>query len=341
MRFIFKTNILETEFKKLADKALKNKKIHNRKKLIIFSICLFISLFFWTLKKFSKEYQLTLHYKINFQNFPSDRVLLNNSDSSFFVTIKSQGFNLIYHQLFNHNDNLNIDFSEIKLYESNSEKISYLGANQIFKIIKAQSDFNYNVIGLFPDTFALKWEKAIYKNIAVTPLLKLNFQKQYQIYDSIKISPDSIFISGTLKDINQIQRFYTQSVALNNLKSNQTIYLNIIKPKQFPKIKLFAEKVKVQFSVEKYTESELEIPIGIQNNTNFKNIKLFPDKVKIKYLVALKDYKRINQQMFTASVNADLFNPSDNKTKINIIRVPDKIKITGIYPEKAEYIIFK
>ncbi len=340
MRFIFKTNILETEFKKIADKALKNKNIQNRKKLIIFSICLFISLFFWTLKKFSKEYQLTLQYKIHFHNFPSDKVLLNNTDSSFFVTIKSQGFNLIYHQLFNHNDNILIDFSQIKLHENNNN-ISYLGASQILKVIKKQSDINYNIIGLFPDTFALKWEKAFYKNIAVIPKLKLNFQKQYQLYDSLKITPDSIYISSTKDDISQIQKFYTQSLVLNDLKSNQTAYLNIIKPKQFPKIKLFAEKVKIHLSVEKYTESEIEIPIGILNNTKSQNIKLFPEKVKIKYMVALKDYKKINEQMFTAAINTEHFNLSDNKTKISIIRVPEKIKILNIYPEKVEYIIFK
>lgn len=341
LRFIFKTIILETEFKKIADKALKNKNIQNRKKIIIFSICLVVSLFFWTLKKFSKDYQLTLQYKVNFQNFPSDKVLVNNSDSIFFITFKSQGFDLIYYQLFKHNKTINIDCSENKLNNDNKLNISYLGANQILKNIKKQNDFNFNVINLFPDTFALKWEKAYYKKVRVIPVLKFNFAKQYQIYDSLKISPDSIYISGTLNDLNQIQRLYTQAFKSDNLRTGQTVYLKIIKPKQFPKVKLFAEKIKIQFSVEKFTESEIEIPVTFQDDVNFQNVKLFPDKVKIKYLVALKDFKKINPKMFIATVNTDNLKLTENKAKIQLIRFPENIKILSLFPEKTEFIIFK
>ncbi len=332
---------METEFKTLADKVIKNKRLQNKKKLIIFSFCLLISMSFWTLKKFSKEYQLIVPFKISFQNLPENKVLLNNSDTTFYITIKSQGFNLIYYQLFNETKKINIDLSKIQLFKGYNKNTSYLGASQIIKAIKKQNTLDYNIVSVYPDTFALLWENAYIKNVAVKPILKLNFQKQYQLYDSIKVIPDSIYISGIRSEIDNIKFLFTQSLSLNDLKSNKSIYLNIIKPNDKTKVKLFSDKVKIIISVEKYTEAEIEVPINIQNNLQQSDIKIFPDKVKIKYLVALKDFKKINKEMFVAIATIKTNTKSENKAKIEIVNFPSNLKISKIYPEKVEYIIFK
>jgi hypothetical protein len=332
---------LETEFKTLADKVIKNKRLQNKKKIIIFSFCLLFSMSFWTLKKFSKEYQLIVPYNVSFQNHTATKVLLTNTDTTFYITIKSQGFNLIYYQLFNETKKINIDLSKIQLNNGENTNISYLGASQIIKAIKKQNTLDYNIVSIFPDTFALLWENAYIKNVAVKPILKLNFQKQYQLYDSIKIIPDSIYISGIHNDIKNIKFLYTEAFTINELNSNKSFYLNIIKPINKTKVKLFSDKVKIGIAVEKYTEAEIEVPINIQNNLQQSEIKIFPDKVKIKYLVALRDFKKINKEMFVAVANIQSNNKMDNKAKIDIVNFPLNVKISKIYPEKVEYIIFK
>lgn len=332
---------METEFKTTADKVIKNKRLQNRKKILIFSFCLFISLFFWMLKKFSNDYQLVVPFKVSLQNLPSDKVLLNNMDTTLFITIKSQGFNLIYFQLFYKSETKNIDISQIQLTEGKDQNTSYIGASQLIKLFKRQAEFNYNIVSIFPDTFALYWEKAYFKNVAVKPLLNLNFQKQYQLYDSLILTPDTICISGTYEDLKQINTLYTKPQTLNNLNSNQFIYLNIKKPVLKNRIKYFADKVKVFVPVEKFTEAEIEVPINIQNNLEKYDIKIFPDKVKVKYLVALKDFKKVTPEMFVAAAKIQSINKSDNKAKIDIVNYPPNIRITKIYPEKLEYIIFK
>ena len=91
---------METDFKILANKVINVNGLPSKKKIIVFSLCLFISLFFWMLIKFSKEFQLTVLCPVSFVNLPKDKVLMNNADTTFLITIKSQGFNLLYYQLF-------------------------------------------------------------------------------------------------------------------------------------------------------------------------------------------------------------------------------------------------
>jgi len=289
---------------------------------------------------FSKEYQLVIPYQISLNNFPADKVLLNSIDTSFLITIKSQGFNLIYFQIFKKTPKITVDLSQVQLFEDRNKNTIYLGASQLIKSIKKQNGFDYNITNVYPDTIALHWEKAFKKKVAVKSMLKLNFQKQYHLYDDVKVSPDTIVISGTYNDIRDINSVYTQALTLNDLSNNQTRYLNIYKPINKNRVKYFVDKVKIFIPVEKFTESEIEIPINIQADNVKNNIKIFPDKVKITYLVALKDFKKISQEMFVATCNP-LSSKDINKAKINLLNFPSNIRITKIYPEKIEYIIFK
>jgi hypothetical protein len=58
-------------------------------------------------------------------------------------------------------------------------------------------------------------------------------------------------------------------------------------------------------------------------------------------MVALKDYKKINESMFWAMIDFTKLDlkSADNKVKVLITKFPSFVKITKIDPEKVEYII--
>jgi hypothetical protein len=331
---------VETEFKTLANKVINSKNIKSRRKLLIFSLCLTVALFFWLLIKFSKNYQLTVDCPVSFVNLPHERVLMNNADTTLKITIKSKGFNLLYYQIFKHKIHFNIDASQLKLSDIQNDSISYIGAAQFSKIFNRQLNFDFEILNIQPDTFALHWEKAYFKKLPVKPNLVLNFAKQYQLYDSIRIQPDSILVSGTKSDISKIAFLNCKRTTLNNLSASQVAEADILLPANLSKLKLFTQKVKINISVEKFTEAEMEIEVKPSENNNLKNIKLFPEKVKITYLVALKDFKKVNRESIEA--DADINTSSNNlSASVHLTKFPSFIKISKIYPERLEYIIFK
>jgi len=329
---------VETDFKTLANKVINSNGLPSKKKAIVFSLCLFISIFFWLLIKFSKEFQLNVICPISFTNLPAEKILMNRLDTTLLITIKSQGFNLLYYQLFKKKNTLKIDASLL----NQNDSISNIEPSQLLKMLSKQFDFNYEIVNVYPDNFTLHWEKALVKRYAVKPNLSINYKKQFQLYNTIKTEPDSISVSGTKSDLEKIKCFYTKRTTLNNISKSQNIFVDILIPTNLQRIKLFTPKVKVFIPVEKFTEAEIEIGVTISNNSSMKNIKLFPDKVKITYQVALKDFKKVNQEMFLAVTNIN--DSKINKefyVKVDLIKFPDFVKISKIYPEKLEYIIFK
>ena len=96
--------------------------------------------------------------------------------------------------------------------------------------------------------------------------------------------------------------------------------------------------MEISLSVEKYTESTIKIPIV--NTVNEYKIKTYPDFVIVTYLVTLENFNRVNEEMFTASVNIEENNNS-NRLKVHLIRKPSFVRITRIEPEEVEYLLLK
>ncbi|NVN96377.1 MAG: hypothetical protein HXX18_13970 [Bacteroidetes bacterium] len=331
---------METDFKTFANKVINTDGLPSKKKILMFSFCLFISLFFWMLIKFSKEFQLTVVCPVSFVNLPNDKVLMNNSDTAFLITIRTKGFNLLYYQLFKKKFMIKVDASLLKYAQGSNDTISYLGASELSKLVNKQFDFDYETVNIVPDTYTLLWEKAYLKKIAVKSNLTLNFKEQFQLYDTIKMAPDSILVSGTKSDLEQIKFFTTQRITLKNVCRSEDVFADILKPSVPEKVKIFTQKVKLSIAVERFTESEIEIPIT--PSVNGSNIKLFPERVKITYQVALKDFKKVNREMFVVYADINRSIVSDGiHAKVDLIKAPDLVKITKVYPEKIEYIIFK
>jgi YbbR domain-containing protein len=169
--------------------------------------------------------------------------------------------------------------------------------------------------------------------------LDLNFKKQYAIYDSIIVKPDSIIVTGANKLLKDIQYIETEKKSINNLSTNTELKLRL--KNNYPKnlISIPDSLINVLLHVEKYTESVLELPVNLVNDDNNSSIKIFPDKINVTFLVAMKDYKNINKDEFT--VVADYSKRISNSMKIYLLRYPSKIRITKIDPEKIEYILIK
>ena len=64
------------------------------------------------------------------------------------------------------------------------------------------------------------------------------------------------------------------------------------------------------------------------------------DKIKITYLVALKDFKRVDQDMFLATVRVGE-EITTSKLNVEITHKPSFIKITKVEQEQVEFLVLK
>ena len=330
---------MKFDFVELIQKVRKPKDEKFRNQLYVFLICLGISVVIWFLIVLSKESATTINYPIIYENPPDELILVNKPDSILSFMVSSGVFKLITLKHLTRKKPVEIDLSKLNLKKEGSFYTSTFPTSGISGSIIIKLNLSDEIISISPQNIYFKFETLSGKKVRVIPRLKLDFKKQYRLSDSLKATPDSIMIIGPKNEIVDISFVETVPEEINKIDKSQTMKAVLSVPSGKPNIKLMPDQVEIFVPVDKYTESYVEIPISFKDNKGLK-LKTFPDKVKITYLVALKDFNRVDPDMFSASVNFDN-KQKQEKLEVVIVHYPAYIKITKVEPDEVEYLVLK
>ncbi len=303
-------------------------------------MCFGIAVFIWLMIKLSDEFTSKVSYPFRFTNIPSGKLLVESSDSTLKLQVKANGLQLFSTKYLKKSPLINIDFNRVKLNRCRYKYGSYILTSSLKNYLINQLDITDNIISVSPDSLFFVMENSEMKMLAVKTDLSISFEKQYYQYGDIKITPDSIRVNGLLSIIDTINYIKTKRIELSELKKNIDIDIGILKPLISKNIKYSVDKVNVKIPVENYTESSIDIPIQ-QVGNSIREIKTFPAKVKVTYMVALKDFDRLDKSMFLAGVDCSKINTGNNILRVKLFRQADFVKVTEIFPESVEYIILK
>lgn len=337
---------MKSESTETSGKLIKAKKTRNER-FSVFAICLILAMLIWILIKISETHTTTIEYPLEYVNLSTDKVLVNKSDSIIILKVEAFGYKLISEKYFQKHNPIVIDFKKLKLKKSIKHCYSsYIVTSQILNQISSQLNYSSELQSISPDTLFLELEDFMQKKLPVKLNLDVNFEKQHHLYSPITYSPDSVIVKGPYSVISKLEYVQTELSKLENLKDDKTISLEIQNPAAKSLVNLSNTKIVIELDIEEFTEADFDItvdyiPIDTGNKKNIR-IKTFPDKVNVVFLVALKDYKSINESMFNAAVNcSDISQVENNRLKVKLTKFPDKVKISRIEPEAVEYIIMK
>ncbi len=315
------------------------KGIRLNRRLITFLFCVIVSAFFWLLMSLSKEYTIELRFPVSYINSPADKVIANPLPSTIDIEIRSSGFNIFIYKLKHKKETVLIDIKDSKSLPVKNHY--YLLTNSRTDKITAQFDNDIKVIKVYPDSIFLNFNKKVARKVPVKTNLKIDFDKQYQQSDSVKVIPDYITISGAADVVNKINYVEAEPVTLKGVNDSLSLKLNIMKTPDIKMVDLSHSTVQVLVNATKYTEGTSELPIEIENLPRGYGLKIFPDKVTVKYHVAFENYEKINALQFRAVVDYSKIEQGSTKLKVQLLKYPSEIRSVKLNPEKVEFIIKK
>ncbi len=304
-------------------------------------VCAAISFFMWSLIKLSKVYEAPLKYKLTFQNLPTDKILVSAEDTVITLYVRARGLEL-YGKLFNTRKNrINIDMSDIRLRRVENSYRGYLRTSRFLKDIASQLPQDNDLLGVEPDTLRFVFETEYQRKVPVIPDVSLSFVTQFKLYDSLVLKPDSVIIYGVKSILDTIHKITTEHQSYKYLKEDRQVALKLINPRTKPPITLSDDSVQVEISVERFTEAEIEVPIGIEN-ADKKAYRTYPDKVTLTCTVAMREYERLDASLFSTTIDYKTAIALGNKlAEVKVVRQPSFVKVIRIEPEKVEFLILK
>ena len=311
-------------------------------KTTVFLICLLISLLIWFLIKLTEQYSTEVQYPVKFINIPEGKILTNKVDSLVKFGIEERGFDLIGLKWFTRKRPFEIDLNKLGLKKQGDKYIACLNTSQWAQEITRKLNVEGNLKYVFPDTIFFRFENRYSKKIPVKSDISVSCKKQYFVYDSVRLNPDSVIITGLKSIIDTIS--FIKTVSKKYSETDQTVDEKIALSKNFvsKQISLNKEEINIYIPVEKYTESEIEIPVTLKNKKDNLRIKLFPDRVKVFFMIALKDFNKISSENFSCSVDlSEIIENKDKKLRVILDSSPKFCKIIRIEPPEIDCLILR
>lgn len=316
---------------------------HNyRYKSTAFFVCLVISTLLWLLAKFAYQYPAEIPLPVKFIGIPADKVMVSKPDSLLWINVRASGFGLLRYNYFSKKKPFEINLLNYRMQMPDGFSELTLGTTQLAQQIIERYGLPGKIDFVVPENVVLRFENKVSKTVPVIPDVEFSLMKQYFAYDSLIVDPQYAKISGSEAAVSKIHFVKTLPLRFENLSMNINQFVNFEMPqtKDFIEVEPFQTLVSLQ--VEKYTEAEIDVPIDKKNAPQGIRVKLFPEKVKIYYMVALKDFKRIEAGMFSCMVDlSGIREFSGKRINVEVTTQPSYIKIIRIVPPDVEYIILK
>lgn len=308
-------------------------------KWLVFLFFLILSTILWFLNALNKSYVSEINLKVKYTNFPEDKVLANAPPDELLVSVQENGFNLIRIKYFSrYTPVIDINsFSRLhKLEESKSGNDFYVLTKNLLEPVKEEMSKKHgndlDVLEISPDTIHFQLDKVSRKKVPVKPVVKLEFDNEYNVRGSISSMPDSILISGAERIIDTIEFVETKSKTLNSVHSDKMLDVEL---KEYTHVRFDEKMVRLTIPVERFTEKSVKCPVQTINVPDSLYLRIFPNEVEVVFLVAISDYEVVNASLFEVIVNY-------NSLQESVAENPEKLKIElKTYPEYIHSPILK
>jgi len=291
----------------------------------------------WFLITLSKEYSVTLTYPIGFSNIPQDKLLQDQTTKKIDLLVQASGYNILRSR-FNHKKMI---LKGNVLNKKNTNEYYFLAKNQLNNI-KNQLHSGVQLEEVLQDTIYLNLTSLASKKIALKPDVDIQYHVGYENSEKLKITPDSIVVSGPKSEIEKIKTIKLAHLKLENVKNDFSKELKIIVPNNSKNIKVSADKAVLSAKVERFTEGSLEVPLEIINLPKGVELTTLNKNVKIVYVVGLSNFDKIDEDFFKVVCDYNVAKENNLNYLIpKVIAKSNLVKTFRVLPNKIDFLIHK
>ncbi len=302
-----------------------------------FFLFLGISLFLWGLTTLSQEYQNTLRFPIVFENLPTDKLIQESPQEQLAIHVNGTGFKLISNSIFR--PTISLDASA--LYQASTTK-HYVLLNQQRLHIQKQMGSGLTIDHFIQDSVFLNLGYLSYKKVPVKPNVALEFESGFDFSSPLKLSPDSVMVTGPEFFIDTLQFVSTQKLQLKQVNTPLQKEVTLQSFSEIKNTSISTKHITISADIEEFTEGTLEVPFTLINVPENAVLNTFPKRVVVSYKVALSKFNSINPASF--EIVCDYQHSLTNGLSYLIPKMISKsplVKSVNMLPKTIDYIIEK
>lgn len=239
---------------------------------------------------FSNQYVYQVRTLVNYTNFPQNKAFHSLQSDTINLQVEGTGWQLLFSKMRISPQSVNVDLKALN-------RNNYVTFTDQLGNLNRQLESNQKVISVQPDTLYFDFSARTTKRIPIKLASDIGFAGQYGISDRIELTPQYVTVTGPLEDIVRIEVWETDSILLEDIKTNIISKVSLKKSEK-ANITIFPNSVNYKIPVEEFTEKTIKVPIKLINNPSFDEVRLIPAQVNVTILTALSNYPKINEEFF-------------------------------------------
>jgi len=305
---------------------------------LVFAIFLVLATGFWFLNAMRKSYSTTISFPVHFVNLPDQNILISQSDStSIHLKVRATGFSLLRYHFSPHFSSLGLDVAKMRRFYKGNSRGVFFSTHDLESTVSNQLGYDLELISLSPDTVFLNFYNKAKRRLPVKLNADLAFNTSYYLSGPVKLTPDSIDVSGPNFVMDTMTCISTKYVSFDQINSTITTKLPLLVDKT---IVVANSEVSVIIPCEAYTESSVIVPINVKGDSDGITVKTFPSDIKISFRVALSQYDAIKANAFSAVVDVTGVDfHKQKRLKVKLDRVPEFVYSVEYNPLFVDYLI--
>lgn len=313
------------------------KSLKKNKKIKVFLFFMILSSIIWLLIELSKSYITPVVFDVEYTDMPSGKLVQKKPISEMKVAIKAPGFTLIKYKIKKHKILLNLKNI------SKTKTVYYILPNKQIALLNSQFSNGVEIISVLRDTIFLELGASVSKKVPVNPRFEIRYKAGYNLVEELKISPDSVIVSGSKRYIDSITELRTKLLKLDNVYKDIELAVDLKSPFKMNQIKMSASTVKITGKVDKFTEGTFTIPVAIINIPEGVKVTTFPKEIEVIYQSGLSNFSKITKNDISVVFDYKQYEKDTLITFLTpiIVEKSDYIYALKINPAQLEFLIEK
>ncbi len=308
-----------------------------RRRILVFSFFLLISVIIWLLNALSKNYTTDIRYPITYTDFPEEQVLIGKPPDNLTLRVTAHGYALLRYKTFNRPVPINFQVSSFTMSRimSDTSRLFILTRYARDRIAR-QLPGELQLVDINPDSLYFRFAKETEKRLPVKPRIGFDMGNQFTTIGGVELEPDSMEVTGPDIYLDTMTGIYTRKTNLGFLEKT---YEGKVELKRMPALSYDREKVTCRIRLEKITEVQQYVPIQIVGLPDSLRMQTFPPRVRVSGNVGLSNYDRVVPEAFRVMVSyRDVMN-SKEQIPVSLEQHPDFLINPDFYPKTVEYLL--
>ena len=283
----------------------------------------------WLIHNLSLNYSDTLSMPVVARCEIEGHSNVSSNSSMIAARCRTSGFSLlrIRHQA--KRKALNVRFDSKDLHHKDGE-IFYITAAELSNYVTEIFGDGVRLESFLSETVQFRFPFENNKKVPVQAVQVVSFKPQYMAMGQIRLQPDSVTIYGEPFHLEHIDRVFTRTIDLHNLKSSAH---GVIRLDSVHGVRMSTTEVNYSLDVTRYVEIRSEVSVGVRNVPAGKKLSVYPSTASVVFKCAFPLSQDPTEGVQFYIDYADFKSSIGGKCIAHASRVPEGVIECTVTPE--------